>query len=82
MRRVTFPFAKLKLEANQAWLALVCMAADLVRWFQLIEGDYQELKERAGRLESVIFPGLILDVKALLKLDRSQLLTALQQAAR
>ncbi len=29
-----FPFAKL--EANQAWLALVCMAADLVRWFQLI----------------------------------------------
>ncbi len=29
-----FPFASL--DANRAWLALVCMAADLVRWFQLI----------------------------------------------
>lgn len=53
-----------------------------VRWFQLIEGDYQELKERAGRLESVIFPGLVLDVKALLKLDCRQLLAALQKKSR
>ncbi len=29
-----FPFADL--DANRAWLALVCMAADLVRWFQLL----------------------------------------------
>lgn len=29
-----FPFAAL--DANRAWLALVCMAADLVRWFQLL----------------------------------------------
>lgn len=29
-----FPFASL--DANRVWLALVCMAADLVRWFQLI----------------------------------------------
>lgn len=29
-----FPFTKL--EANQAWLALLTMAADLVRWFQLL----------------------------------------------
>ena len=29
-----FPFANL--DANRAWLALVCMSADLVRWFQLL----------------------------------------------
>jgi hypothetical protein len=29
-----FPFADL--DANQAWLAEVCFAADLVRWFQLL----------------------------------------------
>lgn len=29
-----FPFTDL--DANRAWLALVCMAADLVRWFQLL----------------------------------------------
>ena len=29
-----FPFAGL--EANRAWLALVCMSTDLVRWFQLL----------------------------------------------
>jgi hypothetical protein len=29
-----FPFADL--DANRAWLAVVCFAADLVRWFQLL----------------------------------------------
>jgi DDE family transposase len=29
-----FPFSDL--DANRAWLALVCFAADLVRWFQLL----------------------------------------------
>ena len=29
-----FPFANL--DANRAWMALVCFAADLVRWFQLL----------------------------------------------
>jgi hypothetical protein len=29
-----FPFTDL--DANQAWLAVVCFAADLVRWFQLL----------------------------------------------
>lgn len=29
-----FPFTDL--DANRAWLSLVCMAADLVRWFQLL----------------------------------------------
>ncbi len=29
-----FPFVDL--DANRAWLAIVCLAADLVRWFQLL----------------------------------------------
>ena len=29
-----FPFADL--DANKAWLFLVCLGADLVRWFQLL----------------------------------------------
>ena len=29
-----FPFTDL--DANRAWMALVCFAADLVRWFQLL----------------------------------------------
>ena len=29
-----FPFADL--DANRAWMAVVCFAADLVRWFQLL----------------------------------------------
>lgn len=53
-----------------------------VRWFQLVQGDYREMKERAGRLESIVFPGLVLEVKALLKLDRRQLVAALQKKAR
>lgn len=50
-----------------------------VRWFQLVDGEYLDLKESRGRIESRIFPGLVLDVKALLKLDRRGLLTALQK---
>ncbi len=50
-----------------------------VRWFQLVNGEYLDLKERRGRIESRIFPGLVLDVKALLKLDRRALLAALQK---
>ena len=43
------PFADL--EANQAWLALVCMAADLVRWFQLLclSGGLQAAEPKALR---------------------------------
>lgn len=53
-----------------------------VCWFHLVEGEYKELKERAGRLESIVFPGLVLDVKALLKLDRRRLLATLQKSGR
>jgi hypothetical protein len=50
-----------------------------VRWFQLVNGEYREFKERAGLMESHVFPGLVLDVKALLKLDRRRLFAALQK---
>ena len=43
-----FPFTNL--EANQAWLAVVCMAADLVRWFQLICCDTELRDARPKRL--------------------------------
>lgn len=48
-----------------------------VRWFQAVDGDYTEAKERGGKLHSLIFPGLVLDLKALLKLDRKKLIAAL-----
>lgn len=53
-----------------------------VRWFQLVEGEYIEFKARGGRLESVVFPGLILDVKALLKMNRRGVINALRPPAR
>ena len=37
-----------------------------------------EIKERAGKLSSVVFPGLILDVKALIKMDRKRIIAALK----
>jgi hypothetical protein len=48
-----------------------------VHWFQLVDGDYTEAKEQGGKMHSRIFPGLILDVKALLKLDRKKVIAAL-----
>jgi hypothetical protein len=44
-----FPFRDL--EANRAWLALVCMAADLVRWFQILclRGDLARAEPKALR---------------------------------
>lgn len=43
-----FPFRNL--EANQTWLALVCMSADLVRWFQLLCCDGELAGARPKRL--------------------------------
>jgi hypothetical protein len=44
-----FPFSDL--EANRAWLTLVCFAADLVRWFQLLclSGDLANAEPKALR---------------------------------
>ncbi|HEX2749734.1 MAG TPA: Uma2 family endonuclease, partial [Verrucomicrobiales bacterium] len=53
-------------------------AEDRVLWFELSGEDYVELKPERGFLHSRVFPGLVLDVKALLKRDRARLLTALR----
>lgn len=51
-----------------------------VDWFVLKEGEY--VPQNAGRdhkLRSVTFPGLVLDVKALLAMDGARLVAALKQ---
>lgn len=49
-------------------------------WFQWIEGDYiQQIPDENGILYSKTFPGLWLDVKALLQDDMPQVLAILQQ---
>jgi Uma2 family endonuclease len=53
-----------------------------VKWFQLVEEDYVQINEQKGFLHSAVFPGLVLDVKALLKLDRSRLLASLRGAGK
>jgi len=49
-----------------------------VCWFRLVEQEYQEMKETGGKLHSAVFPGLVLDVKALLKLDSPRVIAALK----
>jgi len=48
-------------EANCAWLAVVCLAADLVRWFQLLclEGEWRAAKMKALRWELFHAPGRV-----------------------
>ena len=48
-----------------------------VLWYELVEGEYIAKKEHAGKLTSSLFPGLVLDVKALLKLDKAKVIRAL-----
>lgn len=55
------------------WLTL----ENRIVWHQLVEGEYKPVKERAGKLESLVFPGLVLDVKAALKLERRKVAAAL-----
>jgi hypothetical protein len=45
-----------------------------------VDQEYVEQKEKAGRLTSSVFPGLVLDVKALLKTDRAKLIATLRAA--
>lgn len=49
-----------------------------VRWFKLTDDGYEELKETGGKIRSEVFKGLILDVKALLRLDRKKVVAALK----
>lgn len=49
-----------------------------VRWYRLMEGEFVEQKETAGLLSSKLFPGLVLDVKAMLKQDKLKVIAALK----
>lgn len=49
-----------------------------VRWFHLVEQDYMEQAEEDGVLSSLVFPGLVLDVKSLLEFDKAGVASALQ----
>jgi len=51
---------------------------DKILWFELSGEEYVEIKPERGLLQSRIFPGLILDVKALLKRDRARLHAAVR----
>jgi len=53
-----------------------------VRWFHLEDQEYVEQKEKSGRLTSSVFPGLVLDVKALLKGDKTKLIATLRTGIR
>jgi hypothetical protein len=48
-------------EANSAWLQEVCLAADLVRWFQLLclEGTWRDARPKALRWDVFHAPGRI-----------------------
>ncbi|OAB63466.1 hypothetical protein AY599_17265 [Leptolyngbya valderiana BDU 20041] len=53
------------------------------RWYVLEEGEYrQQERDAAGCLSSPFFPGLVLDVKALLAGKMGQVLTRLQEGLR
>jgi Uma2 family endonuclease len=59
---------------------VVVVRRRVIRWFVLQEGQYQETSvEHDGILRSRVFPGLWLDVEALLQLDGLQVMDTLQQ---
>ncbi|HWB03643.1 MAG TPA: Uma2 family endonuclease [Verrucomicrobiales bacterium] len=51
-----------------------------VCWFHLVEQDYVEQEADAGRLVSGVFPGLVLDIDALLQMDRAKVIATLREA--
>lgn len=51
-----------------------------VCWFHLVEQDYVEQEADSGRLVSGVFPGLVLDVEALLQMDRAKVVATLREA--
>jgi Uma2 family endonuclease len=58
----------------------VLMHEKEVRWHRLVEGSYQRMPQpQDGVLRSVVFPGLWLNVQALLAGDGAQLLATLHQ---
>jgi Uma2 family endonuclease len=58
---------------------VIVIRQQLIRWFRLQEGQYHEVAAGAdGMFKSAVFPGLWLDVEALLQLDVSKVLEALR----
>ncbi|MCS6848160.1 MAG: Uma2 family endonuclease [Anaerolineae bacterium] len=53
-----------------------------VDWWEMREGDYAPLPREGGRISSRVFPGLTLDVDALLRNDPARVLAALQDGLR
>jgi Uma2 family endonuclease len=50
-----------------------------LNWFQLVEGVYEPMAaDEQGIIKSLVFPGLYLDVEALLKGDLAQVLAVLE----
>jgi Uma2 family endonuclease len=58
------------------YLAWITSERRLV-WWELREGEFQEIVPLDGVLKSAVFPGLWLDVQALLQGDKKAVLTAL-----
>lgn len=53
-----------------------------IDWWEMREGDYTPLPREGSRITSRVFPGLTLDVTALLSNDLAQVLAALQDGLR
>lgn len=54
------------------------MADQWLYWFSLQNGQYIELEAEEGMIKSRVFPGLNLEVQALLKKDLATVLATLQ----
>ena len=50
-----------------------------VLWYELADGEFRQKNEKSGKLTSSLFPGLTLDVKALIKLDKAKVVKGLAQ---
>ena len=48
-----------------------------VLWYELADGEFRQKNEKSGKLPSSLFPGLTLDVKALIKLDKAKVVKGL-----
>jgi Uma2 family endonuclease len=51
-----------------------------IDWFRLVDGAFERVEPVDGRVESSIFPGLILDIDALLEGNYGKVLAAVSPA--
>ena len=58
---------------------VVVLRQRVVRWFVLQDGTYRDMEaDASGMFKSTVFPGLWLNVPALLRLDIRQVMATLQ----